>query len=459
MRGQTLSGQMSGHDDYVDSGTPERGYFTTRAGGMISPSGTPDRGYFTSRTGRMTSPSGTVILGSMPSSSAGQTIRIVMPPSGVNQGSGFRISMSSGQDARMPGGGTIILGGSHASSVTFSTLPRRARPTHGGGMVAGGHEVRRVRRIHSSDDMMTPSVGRVTFNTPQIEEHVYRPASCTNPGIETKRVTCSAPVDEDNVYRPMGISPQDVKQVYVHKIHLVRPADGQKAAEDECGTPQSGLSSSGSRVPVSAAVGVGGTRHESASYEPPSQSTWASVGDSCVGTESSSRFYVVSPTDTKTRFDTQRRDTDRLRQFDDTITNNMRRFMSRGGQSDGVGYDTPPGSQQQPRGRKLPVITITHRRKTSGDQPSDVHGEAPMTPDDKRDLFRKFKFRFGSIGEFAGSGGSGSGGSGSSGSTSGSGGRTRSGKPEMFYFQDFDDLASRIRILWSSRQEKPTHGE
>ena len=460
----TDSTPMAGHSDCGGSGTPHRGYFTGRGD-----------------TTRLTSPSGTVILGSGLPTTGGQTIQIVMPPGGVNrgQGSGLRISVSSGQ-GESGGGGTIILGnigGSHGNSVTFSTLPRRVAHTHGGAVVTDGEEGRRVRRMHSSDDM-TASVGRVTFSTPQIEEHVYSPTACGSPGVETNRVTFSAPVHDDTVYHARMPSPhaQDVKQVFVHKIHLV-PAlsrrermiaavdtESASPASSGCGVTETLSTAVSAAVSASAAVGVAGPVHESVCHVPLSHSTWPGVTDGSDRTESTPRVYLVSSTNTKTHAVTQQqtwRDKDRLRHFDDTVTSNMRRFMSRDNYSEGVGYITPPVtpslSQKLPTVRKLPLITITHRRKASVDQPSDVCAETPLTPDDKRDLFRKFKFRFGSFGEFAGSGGSGSSGS----SSSGSGGsrHTRSGRPEVFYFQDFDDLASRIRVLWSKRQETPSPGE
>ena len=455
---------MAGQGDWGGSGTPHRGYFTGRGD-----------------TSRLTSPSGTVILGSGPPTTggqSGQTIQIVMPPGGGNQGqgSGLRISVSSGP-GESGGGGTIIM--SHGNSVTFNTLPRRVAHTHGGGVVTGGEEGRRVRRMHSSDDMAA-SVGRVTFSTPQIEEHIYSPTACGSPGVETSRVTCSSPVHEDTVYhaRMPSARAQDVKQVFVHKIHLV-PALSRRqrmtAVEDTerasptasgCGvtvTSSVAVSAAVSAAP-SAAVGVAGPVHESVCHVPLSHSTWPGVTGGSDRTQSTPRVYLVSSTNTKTHAHPQQqtwRDKDRLEHFDDTVTSNMRRFMLRDNPSEGVGYITPPVTpsvpQTLPTVRKLPLITITHRRKASVDQPGDGSADTPLTPDDKRDLFRKFKFRFGSIGEFAGSGGSGS--SGSSSSGSGGSSHARSGRPEVFYFQDFDDLASRIRVLWSKRQETPAPGE
>ena len=411
--------------------------------------GRPDSGYFTigRRTSRITSPGGTVIIGTP---STGQTIQIVMPPGGAYQGqrAGFRISMS--QDAS--GGSSVIVGGTSgggASSVVFSTLPRRVLSTQRSDSVGGGlQEVRRVRRIHSSDDV-TPSWGRATYSTstPHIEEHVYQPVHA-NPRVEASRVTISSPVHENNVYHPRVVSApttppahsnQNAKQVIVHKIHLLpstRHVNLVSAAKDGCNhtvTKQSDpvAESSGSQVSVSASVGVG-AKHDSSSHV---QSQCTAVADGCVSSGSSFPVLVTSREIHKVD---QQRDADNSHQlFDETIADNMRRFMARDIRAnDQMGYVSPTGSQQPLR--KLPVITITHRRKPSVEQPSEfAPGEVPMTPDEKRDLFRKFKFRFGSIGEF-GSGGSGSGGSG----CSGGGSDIRGGKPDAFYFQDFDDLES-----------------
>ena len=435
--------------------------------------GRPDSGYFTvgRRTGRITSPGGTVILGATPSH--GQTIQIVMPPGGAYQGqqAGFRISMSSGQGASASGSSVIVGGTSGgASSVVFSTLPRRVVSTQRSDSVGGGlQEVRRVRRMHSSDDM-TPSWGRATFSmsTPHIEDHVYQPVY-SNPGVETSRVVISSPVHENNVYRSRVVSPppaihpnQNAKQVIVHKIHLLpstRHVNLVSAAKDGSNhtvTKQSdpATSSSGSQVAVSASVGVGAKQHDSSSHVQ-SQSTVTGVADGCVSSGSAFPVHVTSRK-TKPLLVDQERDADDSHQlFDETIADNMRRFMARDIRSnDRMGCVSPTGSQQPSSPRKLPVITITHRRKPSVEQPSEfAPGEVPLTPDEKRDLFRKFKFHFGSIGEFAGSGGSGRSG------CSGGGSQTRSGKPDAFYFQDFDDLASRIRVLWSNRIQKPTRGE
>ena len=429
--------------------------------------GRPDSGYFTigRRTSRITSPGGTIIVGATPSN--GQTIQIVMPPGGTYQGqrAGFRISMSSGQGAS-GGGSSVILGGTSggASSVVFSTLPRRVVSIQRSDSVGGGQqEVRRVRRIHSSDDVI-PSWGRATFSvsTPHVEEHVYRPVY-SNPGIETSRVMISSPVHENNVYHPRVVSPpttppahsnQNAKQVIVHKIHLLpstRHVNLVSAAKDGSNhtvTKQSDpvASSSGSQVSVSASVGVG-AKHDSSSHV---QSQCSAVADGCVSSGSS--FPVLVTSREIHKVDQQRDADDSHQLFDETIADNMRRFMARDIRAnDQMGYVSPTGSQQPLR--KLPVITITHRRKPSVEHPSEfAPGEGPMTPDEKRDLFRKFKFRFGSIGEFAGSDGSGQ-------SCSGGGSDIRGGKPDAFYFQDFDDLESRIRVLWSNRVQKPTRGE
>ena len=435
--------------------------------------GRPDSGYFTigRRTSRITSPGGTVIIDTP---STGQTIQIVMPPGGAYQGqrAGFRISMSSGQGA-IDGGSSVILGGTSggASSVVFSTLPRRVVSTQRSDSVGGGlQEVRRVRRMHSSGDV-TPSWGRATFSvsTPHIEEHVYQPVY-TNTAGEASRVTISSPVHENNVYHPRVVSPpptppahgnQNAKQVIVHKIHLLpttRHVNLVSAAKDGSNhtvTKQSDpvASSSGSQVAVSASVGVG-AKHDSSSHV---QSQCTAVADGCVSSGSS--FPVLVTSREIHKVDQQRDADDSHQLFDETIADNMRRFMARDirPNDDQMGYVSPTGSQQPLR--KLPVITITHRRKPSVEQPSEfAPGEGPMTPDEKRDLFRKFKFRFGSIGEFAGSDGSGRSGSGGSG-CSGGGSDIRGGKPEAFYFQDFDDLESRIRVLWSNRVQKPTRGE
>ena len=308
------------------------------------------------------------------------------------------------------------------------------------------------------------------MSTPHIEEHVYRPVYA-NPAVEASRVTISSPVSENNVnvYYPRVVSPpttppahsnQNAKQVIVHKIHLLpstRHVNLVSAAKEESNhtvTKQSDpvASSSGSQVSVSASVGVG-AEHDSSSHVQTQCTSGSGVADGCVSSGSSFPSLVTSRDTTEPLIE-QRHADNSHQLFDETIADNMRRFMARDIRAnDQMGYVSPTGSQQPLR--KLPVITITHRRKPSVEQPSEfAPGEVPMTPDEKRDLFRKFKFRFGSIGEF-GSGGSSSGGSG----CSGGGSDIRGGKPDAFYFQDFDDLESRIRVLWSNRVQKPTRGE